>query len=149
MQVIQFSILINADKQKVWETMLEEKSYRLWTNEFGAGSDYQGSWNQGDEIRFLAPDSSGKLQGIFSRIKENVKYQFISIEHLGLINNGINDTTSEQAKKWANAYENYSFNEINGKTELKIEMQIEPEYKSMFEEMWPKALKALKLLCET
>jgi len=148
METIQFSILINADTQRVWDTMIGDKSYREWTKEFHTGSFYQGSWNEGSEIRFVAPDDDGKLQGMFSRIKENRAYQFISIEHLGLINNGIVDTTSEEVKKWTPSFENYTFTENDGKTELKIEMQVEAEYKPMFEEMWPRALKALKSLCE-
>lgn len=148
MQTIQFSILINADKHKVWNTMLDDKGYREWTKEFHVGSYYQGSWDKGSEIRFIAPNNDGKLEGMFSRIKENDEYQFISIEHLGLISNGIVDTTSEQVEKWAPSFENYTFTEKGDKTELRIEMQVETEYKSMFEEMWPRALKALKSLCE-
>ena len=148
MLTLQFSIIINASKQKVWETMLGDKSYREWAKEFHAGSYYQGNWNKGSEIRFIAPDTKGNQEGMLSRIKENIEYQFISIEHLGLINKGIVDTTSEQVKKWAPAFENYIFNDQGGKTELKIEMQVETEYKSMFEEMWPRALQALKSLCE-
>lgn len=149
MQIIKFSILINADKQKVWNTMLADKSYRAWTKEFHEGSCYQGSWKKGSEIRFTAPDKDGSQQGIFSRIRENVEYQFISIEHLGSITKGVVDTTSEEVKKWTPSFENYTFTERNSMTELKVEMQTVPEYKSMFEEMWPRALKALKSLCES
>ena len=148
MQILQFSILINADKQKVWNTMLQDKTYREWTKEFYDGSYYEGGWEKGNEIRFLARDERGNLQGMFSRIKENIPFEFISIEHLGLINNGIVDTSSEEIKKWAPSFENYTFSNISGQTGLKIEMQVVPEFKSMFEELWPKALKALKSLCE-
>jgi L-rhamnose mutarotase len=148
METIQFSILINADKRKVWNTMLDEKTYREWTKEFHEGSYYEGNWNKGSEIRFIALDDKGAQQGMFSRIKDNIEYQFISIEHLGLINNGIVDTTSEEVKKWAPSFENYTFVETGNATTLKIEMQVETEYKSMFEEMWPRALNALKKLCE-
>lgn len=88
------------------------------------------------------------MDGMFSRIKENDKYKFVSIEHLGMIKNGVVDTTSEEVKKWTPALENYTFTEKDGKTEVKIEMDVAEEYESMFEEMWPKALKALKSLCE-
>ncbi|MEK7263373.1 MAG: hypothetical protein AAB071_02545 [Bacteroidota bacterium] len=148
MQTLHCTILINADKKKVWNTMLNENTYREWTKEFHADSSYEGNWNKDSEIRFIAPDQNGKRQGIFSRIKENILYQFISIEHLGLIVNGEVDTVSEEAKKWMPSFENYTFTENNGETELTIEMQVEEEYKSMFEAMWKKALTALKLLCE-
>jgi len=148
METIKFSIVINANKQKVWDTMLADKTYREWTTAFHEGSYYEGSWDKGSEIRFLGPDKDGKMQGMFSRIKENIKYQFISIEHLGMVSDGIVDTTSEEAKKWTPSLENYTFTEIDNQTEVKVEMQIAAEYVTMFDEMWPKALKVLKKICE-
>jgi hypothetical protein len=148
METVQYSILIHADKQKVWNTMLGDKSYREWTKAFHDGSYYEGNWAKGSEIRFLGPGEDGKLGGMYSRIKENDLYRFISIEHLGMINDGIVDTTSEEVKKWTPSFENYTFVEKGNQTELKIEMQVATEYKNMFDEMWPRALKALKALCE-
>ena len=86
--------------------------------------------------------------GMVSRIKENRKYEYISIEHLGLIKDGVEDTTSEEAKKWAPAYENYTFIEKDGGTEVQIDQDIEEEHKEMFEGMWEKALQKLKDIAE-
>jgi uncharacterized protein YndB with AHSA1/START domain len=148
METIQFSILINAPKEKVWHTMLDKPTYQQWTKAFSEGSDYEGSWEKGHEIRFVGPGKDGQPEGMYSRIKENIPYQFVSIEHLGHIKGGIVDTTSEEVKKWTPSFENYTFTEKDGQTEIKVEMQTPPDYKSMFEEMWPKALKELKSLCE-
>lgn len=148
METIQFTILINANKGKVWDTMLNDKSYRQWTTAFHEGSFYEGTWEKGTEIRFLGPGEDGKLGGMYSKIKENKKYEFISIEHLGMIADGVIDTTSDEVKKWAPSFENYTFSEKGNQTELKVEMQIDSNYKSMFDEMWPNALKLLKDLSE-
>ncbi|XDD49423.1 hypothetical protein AB3N59_13575 [Leptospira sp. WS92.C1] len=149
METISFSILIQADPKTVWNNMLEDKTYRIWTEAFHKGSYFEGSWNKGSEIRFLGPDENGSVSGMFSRIYDNVPYQLISIEHLGMIVDGAVDTESEEVKKWTPAFENYRFREHGtGKTELIVEMQTAEEYKGMFEDMWPKALKALKDLCE-
>jgi hypothetical protein len=83
-----------------------------------------------------------------SAIKENRPYDYISIEHRGLYKDGVEDTTSEEAKKWAPAYENYTFTSKDGGTELSIDMEAEEEYVPMFKEMWPKALQILKELSE-
>ena len=61
---------------------------------------------------------------------------------------GVEDTTSDRVKVWAGALENYTFKDKNGKTELIVDMDINDEYKEMFEGMWPKALQKLKSLCE-
>lgn len=149
MQTIEFSILINVDKCKVWNTMLEDKTYRQWTTAFHPGSYYEGTWTKGSEIRFLGPNDEGKLGGMFSKVKEVDLYHFLSIEHLGVITNGVVDTTSEEVKKWAPSLENYTLTETgNNHTELKVDMQIDDSYKSIFEDMWPKALEILKTLCE-
>jgi activator of Hsp90 ATPase-like protein len=147
MQILKFSSLIDADKRKVWETMLSKETYKEWTKAFHPGSDYEGSWEKGEDIHFIAVTDKGK-QGMYSRIKENIKYEFISIEHLGAINNGVIDTTSDEVKKWTPSFENYTFTDKDGKTELKVEVQVEPDYKDMFDGMWPKALNTLKELCE-
>ena len=133
---------------KVWDTMLQDSTYRIWTKEFNPGSYYVGSWDKGSEIKFVGLDEKGLLQGMYSRIKENRLHQFVSVEHVGIVENGIIDTTSEKVKKWAPSFENYSFIKEGDGTLLLIEMQIDSEYKAMFEEMWERALKALKVLCE-
>jgi hypothetical protein len=84
-----------------------------------------------------------------SRIHENKPHKFISIEHLGIVHNGVEDTESVQAKKWASAYENYTFTEKNGGTELTIEMDIEETEKQNFETTWTDALTRLKKLAES
>ena len=149
MQKLHFSITINAPKEKVWHTMLDDKPYREWTAAFNPGSYYKGDWSKGSKILFIGPDpKTGEEGGMVSRIAENKPYEFISIEHLGIVKNGVEDTTSEEASKWAPAFENYTFIEKGGATEVLVEMDIEDENKKMFEEMWPKALQKLKEIAE-
>ena len=149
MSKLNFSIAIDAPISKVWDTMIEDKTYRIWTEEFSPGSHYIGNWkNQGSKILFLGPSNDGKLAGMVSRIKENKLHKYISIEHLGEVHDGVEDTTSDRVKVWAGALENYTFIDKNGKTELVVDMDINEEFVEMFEGMWPKALKKLKSLCE-
>ena len=146
MKPMLFSITIRATKERVWNTMLQQETYRIWTAEFGEGSYYEGSWEQGKKIRFLGPDGSG---GMTSVIAENKPYQFISIKHLGIVKNGIDDTESPEAKAWSTAYENYTFAERGGSTELKVELSAIPaEFEQYMSEAWPRALAKLKALCE-
>lgn len=149
MQKINFSIFINAPKEKVWDTMLEDKTYREWTAAFNPGSYFKGDWSEGSKILFLGPNPDGSGEGgMVSRIKENRNHEFISIEHLGFVKNDVEDTTSEEAKKWAPAFENYTFIEKDGGTEVLVDVDLAEEYIAMFKEMWPKALQALKEISE-
>jgi L-rhamnose mutarotase len=155
MEKLTYSIVINAPKEIVWNTMLNDDTYRKWTDAFMPGSHYVGDWNKGSKILFLAPNEKGKMSGMVSRIKENRKYKFLSIEHLGVVEDGREDTTSEAVKSWAGGEENYTFREITseregqiGTTEVLVELDSVEEFKDMFESIWPKALQKLKELAE-
>ncbi|WP_309382899.1 hypothetical protein [Cerasicoccus frondis] len=145
MKEAQYSVTIHAPRAAVWEIMFAEESYRDWTSPFCEGSYYVGSWEAGAEIRFMSPSGDG----MFSRIAECRPHEFVSIEHLGLISNGVVDTETEKVKQWAPTNENYTFTEESvGVTTLLVEMGIMREYEAFFDEAWPKALARLKELCE-
>ena len=141
---VQYSTRINAAKEKVWNTMLNEDTYRNWTDAFTEGSYYKGSWDKGSKILFLDPEGSGMV----SRIADNKPYQFVSIEHLGFVKDGVEDLESEEAKAVTGAYENYTFTEKDGATEVLVELDLNDQYKEMFDELWPKALAKLKKIIE-
>lgn len=143
------SIHINAPKEKVWDTMLGQETYREWTSAFGEGGRFEGSWDQGSKILFVGTDpETGKDGGMVSRIKENRLYEFISIEHLGIMKDGIEDTTSEEARKFAPAYENYTFTEKDGGTEVSVDVDVTDEFADFFKEAWPQGLAKLKEISE-
>ncbi|KAF0139952.1 MAG: hypothetical protein FD122_2853 [Stygiobacter sp.] len=148
MNKLKFSITINASKARVWDTMLNDATYRIWTEAFAPGCYYVGDWSEGSKILFLASRETGD-SGMVSRIKENRLHEYISIEHLGMVENGKEDTTSDAIKEWAGVLENYTFKDVNGITELFIEMDSNEEYSDMFNDMWPKALTKLKELSES
>lgn len=148
MEKLHTSIVINVPREKAWNTMLDDASYREWTKLFHPGSYYKGVLAQGEKILFLGPTEEGKEGGMVSRVAEIRPHEFISFEHLGIVKDGVEDTESEEAKKWSPAFENYTFKEVEGGTEVIVDMDIESEYKAQFEEMWSGALKALKELAE-
>lgn len=148
MKKLHFSILINAPKEKVWDMMLNDETYRQWTEVFSEGSHFVGSWEAGSDMKFLGPNDKGVFSGMIARIKENKPYEFISIEHLGEIVDGVEDTTSDRVKGWKGALENYTFKEVDGKTELTIDLDTIDEHEEMFADMWPKALQKLKEIAE-
>jgi uncharacterized protein YndB with AHSA1/START domain len=149
MQKLHFSIYIEAPREKVWNTMLNDATYREWTKPFQEGSYFKGDWSEGSKMLFLGPSPvDGQEGGMVSKVKENRLHEFISIEHQGIMVNGIEDTESEEARKWTPAYENYTFLDKDGGTELLIEMDTDEKLKDDFERMWPQALEKLKKLAE-
>jgi len=129
--------------------MIGTETYPEWTKPFNPTGKMEGSWEQGSEVRFIGDDpQTGEAGGMFAVIKENRPNEFISIEHKGIIQKGVVDTESEFAKKWFPAFENYTFNEKDGGTELLIDVDTADEFVDDFQKMWPAALEKLKELSE-
>ncbi|MES2478325.1 MAG: SRPBCC family protein [Bacteroidota bacterium] len=147
-ETLHFEIKIDAPSEKVFRLMTEEKSYNEWTAMFNETSRFEGSWGKGSKIHFLGTDNEGKTGGMVSRIKENIPNQFISIEHLGEIKDGIEIMSGSGVEAWAGSLENYSFVDNNGATLLKVDLDSNAEFKDYFEGIWPKALEKLKEICE-
>jgi uncharacterized protein YndB with AHSA1/START domain len=139
-----YSIAIDAPREKVWETLWGDSSYREWTSVFAEGSHVKTDWKKGSKTLFL----DGKNQGMVSEIAENKPNEFMSFRHIGMVENGVEDTQSEAVKKWAGAMENYTLKAAEGKTQLLVEMDLDEAHKEYFEKTWPKALDSLKKLAE-
>ncbi len=149
MQKIIEKIIISATKEAIWDTITNRNKYQLWTEVFSVGSYFEGGWNKGDTIRFLAANKKGKLDGMISEIAESENHKFISIRHLGYIYDGIEDTTSDEIKLWAPSYENYTIQEIDAQhCQFTVEMDSTDDYYVMFLELWPKALMKIKEISE-
>jgi uncharacterized protein YndB with AHSA1/START domain len=139
-----FSTTITAPKEVVWRTMLDDETYRKWTSAFQEGSYAVTDWRPGSKALFLAPDGSGMV----SRVAEHRPNEFLSLEHLGIVKDGVEDVKSAEVKQWAGARENYTLREDGGHITLTIEMDTADDHKEYFEDTWPKALAALKELSE-
>jgi hypothetical protein len=139
---LHYSIIIDAPKARVHELMLADKTYREWTSFFAEGSYYQGSWEQGTQMLFTNADAGS---GMSARIAAHRPVEFVSIELLGMLNNGELDT----ANPLQGAFENYSYTEKDGITTLQVELKGLPaEWAEYLNTSWPKALEKLKTISE-
>jgi len=148
MKKISNSVHIQAPVELVWNTVFDPTTFGLWTKVFTSGSYYEGSWNVGDTIRFLAKNKDGKVDGMVSEIAENREFEFLSIRHLGWVFDGEDDTNSPDVQSWAPAYENYDFKRQGTTTVLTVNADLSDAYYEMFTELWPKALNRIKEICE-
>src|SRR6266567_5981017 len=144
MHRIRFSTTIHAPKDKVWRAMLDDATYCEWTCAFQEGSYAVTDWKEGSKALFLTPAGNGML----SKIVAHRPNEFLSIMHLGIVQNGVEVTDNDDAKGWAGALENYTLHESGNKSTLTIEMDVTDEYKKYFEETWPRALGKLKEIVE-
>lgn len=149
MKKLNLEIIINASPENVWDAIVNDTKYRIWTAAFNDGSFFEGGWNKGDTIRFIGLNEAGEKEGMISEIAESNYPEFISIRHLGYIIKGVEDTTSDAVKKWAPSYENYTLVKIDdNQTEFKLNMDVADEWYDMFLDMWPNAMAKLKEVVE-
>ncbi len=140
-----FTVSIQAPRKLVWEQMIDPEGYKIWTTAFCEGSYFEGSWKKGEKIQFMAPGGDGMA----SEIAENRLHEYISIRHIGEVRAGVVDTTSPAVLAWAPAYENYTFVDAKGGTDVTITLDTLSEYEKFMLETCPKALDLLKTLCES
>ena len=97
MENLEYKIVISAPAKKVWETMLQQETYRQWVAKSWPNSFYEGQWEQGEKIRFIGPDGSGTL----AEIVELKTYESVLARHIAILNpGGVEDRTSDVAKGW-------------------------------------------------
>lgn len=146
---LHFEKVINAPVEKVYQTMLDKETYEAWTAEFNPTSHFVGSWDKGSKIVFIGCDEEGNEGGMVSRIRENAPGKFVSIEHLGILQNGKEILSGPEIEQWAGALEEYTFTKTGNATLVEIDMDSNDEFKSYFMETWPRALNKLKSICES
>lgn len=140
----QFTVTIDAPREKVWKTLWEDASYREWTSAFGAGSHAVSDWKKGSKILFLGAPGNGMT----SVISDLIPNEYMSFTHKGEVKDGVEDFSRAEAQGWANAQENYTLKNVDGKTELIVDMDISNEFADYFTGTFPKALALVKEIAE-
>ena len=151
MKRLQFQVRINEPSTKVYDVMLgisNKSTYEQWTSLFNATSTYEGSWNKGSKILFVGIDENGKKGGMVSEIAENTPNRFVSIRHYGLLKDDKEITEGPEVEKWANWFENYTFEENNGTTTVTVDLDTTEDFLDYMNQTYPKALDKFKELCE-
>ena len=151
MKRVQFIVKINAPANKVYDLMLgisKKLTYEQWTALFNPTSSYEGNWNKGSKMLFVGTDENGEKGGMVSEIMENIPSQFISIRHYGLVKANEEITEGPEVEKWANGFENYTFEENNKTTTVTVDLDTTEDFLDYMNETYPKALEKLREICE-
>ena len=147
MEKLKFSTNIKAPREKVWNVLWNDDTYRKWTSAFMEGSYAEtDNWKEGTKVLFLGPGGDGMV----STVAKNKRNEFMSFKHLGEVKNGVEDTESEKIKIWAGAMENYMLSDENGNTKLDVKLDVDSagDFKDYFSKTFPVALEKVKELAE-
>lgn len=146
MNTLHFEIQINATPEKVWNTMQNPETYKIWVSGGWPGSSYIGKWGKGEQIKFVGVDGGG---GTLAIIDEFKPFELVEAKHIAVINSdGTEDRDSELAKGWIGTKETYFFEANTSGTMLRVEIATLPNWAQMFQSGWPPSLQLLKELCE-
>lgn len=93
---------------------------------------------------FLGPSG----EGMVATIDEHRPSEYLSIHHLGMVKDGVEDTTSDAVKEWAGAHENYTLSGSDGAVKLTVDMDVADQYVGYMDKTYPEALAKVKELSE-
>ena len=141
MKKLEFTIEIDAPKEKVWEALWKDENYRNWCSVFHEGSHYKSDLEEGSDIFFLGPNGDG----MYAIVEKSIPFEKMYFLHKGEFKNG-----EKQAENFGeDAIERYDLVEKDGKVSLSMTMNSPEEYVGYFASTFPKALEKVKEIAES
>lgn len=141
MKEMQFSIEINTTKEKVWQTLWQDETFRQWAGIIDSGTYMVGELAEGNEIQFISENG----YGVTSLVDTMKPCEFLLLRHQA-------DTQDsgerERKKEWTGGKETYSLEEKDGVTVLAVAFDVPSEMEDYFKDAYPKALRRIKELAE-
>lgn len=142
MKEIQFSIEINASKERVWATLWDDLTFRDWACIIDEGTYIKGEMKEGNEIQFISSINGYGVTSLIEKLKPN---EFILFRHNA-------DTKEsglqERENEWTGGTESYSLTEKNGVTTLLVKTEVPQELEETFKVRIPRAQERIKILAE-
>jgi uncharacterized protein YndB with AHSA1/START domain len=144
MTTLEFKIEINAPKEKVWNTLWNDETYRKWTNVFCEGTYAVSNWNEGDKIYFLSPNG----EGMNSIIDKKIENEYIAFKHLSTIKNFEEMPIDDESQEWTGSLETYRLTQNNSAIILEVKIDTLEKYVDYFKTTFPNGLEMVKTLSE-
>ena len=141
MNKMQFVVEINATKQKVWDTLWQDTTFRQWAGIIDPGTYMVGDLQQGNEVQYISANGFG----VTSLVEKLVVGEFLLLKHRA---DTQDQGKQERKNEWTGGQESYSLDEKDGTTTLTVAFDVPPELEGYFAINFPKALERVKVLTE-
>ena len=139
---MQFSIEIHATRNRVWDTLWQDETFRQWAGLIDPGTYMKGVLKEGNEVAFISAENGYGVTSLVEKLTEN---EFLLFRHRA-------DTKEsgkrDREKEWTGGTESYSLLEKDGMTKLTVAFDVPPEQEAYFTVNYPKALDRVKVLAE-
>jgi hypothetical protein len=142
MKEMQFTIAINASREKVWDTLWQDETFRDWAGLIDPGTYMEGELKEGNKVQYISAENG---YGVTSLVEKLIENKFVLLRHQA-------DTqeagTREREKEWTGGKESYALSEKDGTTILTAAFDVPSEMEEYFSVNYPKALAQVKALAE-
>lgn len=142
MKELQFLSEIHAPREKVWDTLWQDETFREWASIIDPGTYMAGELKEGSEVQFISAENG---YGVTSLVDKLVPGEFLLLRHQA-------DTQEageqEREKEWTGGQESYALTEKGGVTSLLVTFDVPLELETYFTDNYPKALARVKVLAE-
>lgn len=141
MQEIQFTIEINAPKEKVWQVLWQDEMLREWMDFIDSGTYMTGELKEGSIVQF----NSAEGYGVTSMVTELVPNEFVLFKHQA---DTKKDGESSRDDQWTGGAESYRLTGAGDVTTLVMKFDVPLELRDIMLVSYPKALNKIKELSE-
>lgn len=142
MNEMQFTIEISESKERVWDTLWRDDTFREWAGLIDPGTYLKGELKEGNTVEFISAENG---YGVTSLVDKLIPNEYLLLKHKA-------DTqeagTKDRNDEWTGGEESYKLVEENGTTTLTVAFGVPPELEKYFGENYPKALQRVKELAE-
>lgn len=142
MNELEFTVEINASKQKVWNTLWQDETFRQWAGLVDPGTYMKGELRQGNEVEFISAENG---YGVTSLVAEVVPTEHLLLKHQA---DTQDSGEQEREKEWTGGEESYRLKQASNVTTLTVTFGVPAAQEEYFKENYPKALMRVKELAE-
>lgn len=142
MNEMKFTIEIHAPKEKVWETLWQDGSFREWAGLIDPGTYMKGELVEGGQVEFISAENG---YGVTSLVAELTPNEHLLLKHQADTKESGSEMREEQ---WTGGNETYQLAEKDGTTTLTAVFDVPTELEEYFNDAYPKAFAKVKELTE-
>ena len=148
MQNMQHSIEIDASKEKIWNVLWSDNTFRDWSSIIDEGTFMVGNLEEGSEVNFIGNKTEGVSYGVTAKVEKLTPNELISFTRIADIQVNEDGSISKRDKQWAGSLESYELEEHDHKITLSITQDVPEELVEYFQAKLPQALERIKELAE-
>lgn len=142
MKQMQFTVEINASKEKVWDTLWQDETLRQWAGIIDPGTYMKGELAEGSTVEYISAENG---YGVTSLVVKMTPNEFLLLKHQADTQESGHKTRDNE---WTGGNESYQLSQKDGITTLTCTFDVPKKMEDYFNEAYPKALQKIKELAE-